>query len=205
MKLRTAVLGAILAGGKSTRMGADKSLLFVHGTPIIAHVARVMASVFRDVVVVSDDSEKYGFLKLDVIPDSYKGAGPIAGIHAALVHATSNAVFISSCDTPLLSRHLIEYILDYNALPTTVIPLHDGFLQPLCGIYETKLVPVFKKNLDSGKFKLTDTLKEIEYSTVEITPALSWYSPFLFHNVNRPEDFHQLHHLIPYSNVNPPI
>jgi molybdopterin-guanine dinucleotide biosynthesis protein A len=197
--LRADVLGAILAGGRSTRMGADKSLLEVKGLPLISHVARVMTSIFRDVVVVSDSPEKYRFLELEVIPDTYKGAGPLGGIHAALNHSTTDAAFISSCDTPLVSRAFIEYILATNASSKASIPLHDGILQPLCGLYHTSLLPIVTKNLQSGKFKVTDFLQEIDFSTVEVNRGLSFYSPNLFYNVNDAEDLLQLHDLLAHS------
>ncbi|HEY6952479.1 MAG TPA: molybdenum cofactor guanylyltransferase [Bacteroidota bacterium] len=197
MKPRTDVLGAILAGGKSTRMRTDKSLLFVNGAPLIAHVARAMTSVFQNVVIVADDPGKYGFLKLKVIPDSYKGAGPLAGIHAALLYAETRSVFIASCDTPLLSPSLIEYVLDYSGTASTTIPIHQELLQPLCGVYETKLAPLIKNELDAGNFAVLDFLKRIEPTVVPISPSLTWYSPHMFLNVNRPEDVHRFIEITP--------
>ena len=178
-------------------MGRDKSLLVFNGATIISHVARVMTSVFRDVVIVDDHSEKYRFLDLDVIPDLYKEAGPLGGIHAALAYSNTEAVFISPCDTPLLTQPLIEHILEHSPNLNTSIPLHDGILQPLCGLYSKLLLPLLQKNLEARRFKVTRFLHEIEFSTVEITPELPFYSPSLFNNVNRPVDFKLLQRL-PY-------
>lgn len=189
MSGHTDVLGIVLAGGSSVRMGRDKSLLPLEGMPLIAHSTRLMQSFFREVIIVSDLPQKYEFLNLEIIPDMFKGAGPLGGMHAALSHARTETVFISSCDIPLVPSQLLEYILDFDSPRHTRIPRHLGILQPLFGLYDRDLIPIFEKHLLNSNFRVLSALEETAYVPVEISPGLSFYSSDMFSNVNDPEDY----------------
>src|SRR5690242_13108778 len=63
------VTGVILAGGASSRMGANKALLEIDGTPLIEHIHRKLARIFRDVVIITNTPEDYAFLSCRTAPD----------------------------------------------------------------------------------------------------------------------------------------
>ena len=81
--------GAVLVGGRSSRMGTDKALMEVEGVPMAARVATALADGgCEPVVLVGGEAATYGRLGLPVVPDLF-GAhrGPAAGVHAALADA----------------------------------------------------------------------------------------------------------------------
>ncbi len=67
--------------------------------------------------------------------DIYKQRGPIAGIHSGLLNSTTDNNFIISCDIPLMTHEIIQYIIEYKTeYPITVCKV-DGYIQQLAGKY----------------------------------------------------------------------
>lgn len=192
MSKRSDFLGAILAGGKSTRMGTEKALLLLEGIPLIQHVARTLTSIFRDVAIIGGDRKKFDFLKLPMIPDVFEGSGPLGGIHAALSHSQPRSIFVLSCDTPFIPSQLVTYVLAFeHSAPTRIVSV-DGEPQPLCGLYNPSCLSVMELDLRRGKYSVVKTLQEIEHSIIPITPDLPFYTPHMLRNLNRPKDYHSL-------------
>lgn len=100
------ILGAVLAGGRSSRFGSDKALAMWRGRPLIAHVVARLATVTDAVIVCGRDHA--GFVS---VPDRpMAGLGPLGGLNAALHHAAATGfarVLTASCDTPVLDDALL--------------------------------------------------------------------------------------------------
>src|SRR5438874_9473550 len=97
---------AILAGGQSKRMGANKALMRLkEGGPTVIEmvVARLAEAGLRAPMLVTNNPEEYRFLGLESVRDDIEGAGALGGILTALRHSISNKVFVVACDMPLLS------------------------------------------------------------------------------------------------------
>ncbi|WP_010185853.1 molybdenum cofactor guanylyltransferase [Sphingomonas sp. PAMC 26605] len=106
------LLGAILAGGQATRFGSDKALALLDGQPLIDHAAAALQGTTDTVIVCGRAAGREGLL---AIPDwPAPGLGPLGGLCAALRHASARgyaAVLSIGCDTPRLSRALIERLV----------------------------------------------------------------------------------------------
>lgn len=97
------LLGAVLAGGRSSRFGSDKALALVEGRPLIEHVIAALQPQVAAVVVCGRDWP--GFVALTDVPDlgPGPGLGPLAGLCAALIDAERrgfDAVLCAPCDVP---------------------------------------------------------------------------------------------------------
>jgi len=101
----TGILGAVLAGGASSRFGSDKAMAEYHGKPLIEHVMYRLRPQVSDIVVVGRDHP--GAVS---VPDRpAPGLGPLGGLCAALHHAAAggyDAVLTSGCDLPELPLDL---------------------------------------------------------------------------------------------------
>jgi molybdopterin-guanine dinucleotide biosynthesis protein A len=173
-------------------MGRDKALLPWNGKPLIMHAADTLRALFHDVCVFSDFCDRYEFLGLPVLPDLVPQSGPLGGIHAALSHSVPDSVFVLSCDMPLVSRSLIEYILQYpSSAPITAAAL-GGRLQPLCGIYHISCIPVIKQELEHRRLKLMDVFTLVGGTAVPIGPGLPFYDERLLMNINDEHAYRQL-------------
>lgn len=92
--LNKKITGVVLCGGKSSRMNTDKALLKLGEKTIIEIIYKKLKSVFDEVIISANDSEKYKFLDAQIIKDIYKDRGPLAGIHSALKYSEYEKIFI---------------------------------------------------------------------------------------------------------------
>jgi molybdopterin-guanine dinucleotide biosynthesis protein A len=172
-------------------MGQNKALLPLGGRPMIEIATTMMREVFEHVCIIADDQSQYRFLDLPVLPDIIKRCGPLGGIHAGLAGCPAGAVFALACDTPLIPADLVRFLVDRHTGTGATIARHSDGIQPLCGIYDQRALPVIEKFLTGTSFKLLDVLAALNTSYVDITDDLPFYRADLFRNVNDPQTFNQ--------------
>lgn len=109
------VTGIVLAGGMGRRMGgADKGLVNFRGKPLVAHVLERFAPQVTEVFINANrEFDTYEQFAYPVIADAISGyAGPLAGLHAGMIKASSPLVATVPCDSPFLPLDLISRLLD---------------------------------------------------------------------------------------------
>jgi molybdenum cofactor guanylyltransferase len=195
------IVGCILAGGKSSRMGSDKSLLMIDGASLIERVVAVLRDVFAAVVVASDRTDEYKFLGLPILPDIRKNCGPLGGIHAAFMQTEADRLFVLACDMPFVSAELIQHVVSADSGANAAVPTMDGRLQPLCGLYSRMCLPIIERSLNNGTYKLRSVLAELTPTIVPLTPDLSFFAPHLLDNLNEPDDAEQAHRLVTTASI----
>lgn len=196
----THITGYILSGGKSSRFGPNKAMLTIQGQTLIERIYTILASVFSDVRLITNEPEAYSFLPCtkykDIIPDK----GPISGIHSALSSSRTPDVFVLSCDLPLIGRELIRDISLYKPFAEAVLPTAEGYVQPLAARYNISLIPLFERHLTEAT--LNSPLRSIqriippERQTIFDTSEKKYGSSNYFFNLNTPEDFAELKRLL---------
>src|ERR1035437_11191089 len=140
--------GFILAGGKSKRMGTNKSLLKIGELTIIERVVNLMKDLFKEVILITNQSEEFSFLRLPMQEDIHKNTGPLAGIHSALVHTITDKNFIISCDMPLMTAGVVKYLIKYPTDKLITIARADNYVQQLCGVYNRSLISYIVNIID---------------------------------------------------------
>lgn len=131
------VLGVVLAGGQSRRMGRDKALLEHHGRPLLRRQVDVLATLCGQVVVSGD------YAGFDCVPDQGGRCGPLGGIHAVCRRFPGTAMLVIPVDMPLVApKDLAELLKQRGPCHFDGQPLPaffpDGRLlaQALQGIFE---------------------------------------------------------------------
>lgn len=127
----TAPFGVLLTGGTSTRMGTDKASMEVAGVPLARRVADALAAVTELVVEVGD-----GTSGLPAVREDPPGTGPLAAVATGwqeLVRRSGEKrpVLVVACDLPEVTAGLLGWLAAHRA-PGSVVPMLDGFAQPLC-------------------------------------------------------------------------
>lgn len=185
----------ILAGGKSSRIGTNKSLLQISGKTIIQFLVEMLNPIFSEVVISSNEPESFEFLGKKIIKDIYPGRGPLSGIDSALNFTSSERNFIIGSDMPVISSELINYLIDYRSDSEILIPKADGKIQALCGIYSKAVLPEVEDLLDESsksqwklKGSVYELLNKVKTEFIKID-ELDFYHPNLFLNINTPEDY----------------
>ena len=180
--------GIILAGGKSSRMGRDKGQMLFRGKPLIRYALELVKPLCDHILISANDTD-YGSYGYPVVPDEIPGAGPLAGLTAALKRSPTRDNIVIPCDTPFLSRDLLSYLLCTVRDQKAVIPVHpDGRIEPLCGYYSAEIVPLMEKNLKKGNYKMATLLEEARAFFLKMDETLPFYHPGLFTNLNTPAD-----------------
>jgi molybdopterin-guanine dinucleotide biosynthesis protein A len=194
-QLKTNITAFILSGGKSSRIGTNKSFLLLDGKPLIQILIELLDSIFSDVVTSSNEPELYGFTKKEIIQDIFFARGPLSGIHSALSSTSSERNFIISCDMPFISKELIVYLTDYKTDSKILLPKADGRIQPLCGIYSKSVLPDVENLLiessnprSSLKGSVYELITRIPPEIIDVT-GTNFYHSDLFLNINTHEDY----------------
>lgn len=186
---RNNITGAILAGGKSARMGKDKALLELDGRTFIERIAMTLGKVFPEVIVIADRTKRYDFLSLPAYRDIFHNRGPLAGIHSALVHAPTELVFITSCDVPLLSPSVIRRVVRYSSRARVVLLSGGNSLQPLCGLYHRSCLPVIERHLSRGQYSVQGCLRDLDTFSLSLRTEMLDEVSHALTNVNTPSDY----------------
>ena len=187
--MRTNITGAILAGGRSSRMGRDKALLDLDGVPFIERVAHALKSVFDEVLVISDHAGQYAFLNLPIFVDGYKNCGPLAGIHSALINATKDAIFVASCDIPFLTPSFIREVIAHDGHCDVTLVFGSNSLEPLCGLYRKTCLPVVERQLRKRKYAVRACLQNLQTTILTLPPKAHSNLIHPLTNINTPNDY----------------
>jgi molybdopterin-guanine dinucleotide biosynthesis protein A len=185
------VAAAIIAGGAATRMGGTpKAGLEVDGRPIATRQLEALRRAFGRVVVVANEPGAWEGLGVEVCADVHRGAGPLAGIHAALV-ATADAagVVCVAGDMPFLEPALLTLLRDHAPDADAVVPLVGGFPEPLLARYGRGCLPVIEARLRAGARAVHEVFAAVTTAWLD-EAALRAVDPELrsFTNVNTPDD-----------------
>lgn len=177
--------GWILAGGRSSRMGTDKASLEIEGVPLLQRVARQMRQVCNSVSVIGDPA-RYRDSGLPAIPDNFHGAGPLAGIEAALGATVSDSNLIVACDMPSATAAVFEALFESGG--DIALPRHaDGKLEPLCGVYSRRCHAHVRRMLESGVRRATEALRLLQEDGFALR-YLAVTEAGAFVNLNTPDD-----------------
>lgn len=169
--LRNDIAGAVLAGGKSTRMKSNKALLSVDGVPFIRRIVDTLERRFSRIYISANRADDYVFLNHPIIPDVYEDGGPLAGIHAVLKSVSAAYVFTVSCDVPFISTDVIDTLIEKTE-PDTILIADDGtHIHPLIGIYPRSVCDNLGKYLQSGERKARRFLETVDHKRVDVSHA----------------------------------
>jgi len=187
------VSAAILAGGRARRFGgADKASLVVGGARIIERQLAALATLTDDVRIVSNDPARYAALGVRVIPDRIAGAGPLGGLHAALVDAGHRGVIVLACDLPFVTAAFLEALaIEFGTGEEidAVVPRSPRGLEPLCALYAARCAETVQRRIEAGNLEVRGLLTEVRCKELRPEDVASFDDGSVFLNVNTPHDY----------------
>jgi len=175
----------ILAGGKSRRFGQNKALFVIDGKAILERVVAAIPAAHQ-IFLVTNSPAEYAHLDLPALPDHYPGLGPLAGIHAGLVHSPHEWNFFLACDFPRLQSAVINEILAVPRAAQVILPETSEGLQPLCALWSKSTLPEIENALQSRTLSVHAVLEKLFLHAILSTTPESLF------NLNTPEDFVKL-------------
>ena len=180
--------GLVLAGGKSVRMGQDKTIIHWHGKEQRYYMADMLQSMC-DEVFISCRAEQAGEIDTTykTLTDSYEGAGPLIAILSAFKENPDVAWLVVACDLPLLDMNTLQYLLqnrDASCIATTFASPFDQHPEPLITIWEPTSYAVLLAHIADGfKCPRKALIRNIDRVKILIPP-----DPKTLMNANTPED-----------------
>lgn len=183
--IRENAAAIILAGGKSSRMGRDKSLLPANNLPLIGKIVSQLEDYFQEIIIGANDIEKYRFLHLPVIPDLVEGRGPLMGIYSTLLSSKHEINFVVACDIPDLNMKYVKELIRQAKDHQIVIPTwSDGNFEPLFAVYRKSVLDNVKKMLDMGQRQIRLLFELVDVKYLPLPDEGKWYR-----NLNTMEDY----------------
>ena len=165
-----AATAIIMAGGKSSRMDVDKSMLLIKGRPIIEVIYEQLRGTFGEIVISANGADKYAFVGAEVVKDKVAGQGPLMGIASAMEASGNELNFVAACDIPYIDINFVKKMLDEAKGEDIIIPADDeGKYEPLFAVYRKSTLEAMNKVLEAGKRKISDVfdLCRVKYIKLE--------------------------------------
>ncbi|MFT7879450.1 MAG: molybdenum cofactor guanylyltransferase MobA [Sulfurimonas sp.] len=175
----------IFAGGKSSRMGEDKSLLTFAGYASLSEYQYRRLGRLFERVYLSAKSDKFDF-ECPIVPDNYTVHSPLAALISVFENLDASEVFILSVDAPFVDKDVIGRLMkeERENYDSIVAETPNG-VEPLCGIYRRSILPEAKKMLKKEQHRLTTLLEHVNTKKVRFESSV----PFL--NLNHPEEYEE--------------
>ena len=196
---------AILAGGKSTRMGQDKATMRIGDKPLICFIYTIVKEVFDDVIIISRVHNTIEGIDAPVLKDALPFGGSMTGIASALLYSETPYTFVVGCDMPFLSTEAFEYMQNEVAGEDIVIPKTKYMQNEVAGedivisktkwgfealhaIYNRCCMAHFFRLIEQNRFKVAEILPFVSVKELEENPCFFRNGNSVFTNINTMND-----------------
>ncbi len=181
------ITAVILAGGRSSRMGGDdKGLVEFRGKPMISYACDVVREKVGKILISANRNQNSYAAYGEVVEDNLADfQGPLSGISAALNICSTPYLFILPCDSPLITRELVDEIIEKMVSSSAEICVaHDGkIMHATFALIKSSLGASLDNFLAGGERKMALWYRQQKLARVDVSDQLE-----VLTNVNRPED-----------------
>ena len=200
--------GFVLAGGQSSRMGAEKALVLLRDRPLIAYALQILRNAGLDASIAgarSAELAQFAPIVADITPDR----GPLGGICAALAATSAPYAVFLSVDTPLIPVALVTHMLAHAQQTGAAVTLAsvNGFAQTFPAVVDHRALPALETDLHSADrgcyaaFRaaaraLSASLAVLPAEELPIAHPASLAPELWFSNINAPADLARIELLV---------
>ena len=188
------ILGAVLAGGQSKRMGKDKLFLELNNKKLIEHTIDKVKKYLKKIIIITNQDNEFFFKNnLTTVKDCIEGQlGPLVGILTAMKWAKENLSKCSwiatfPCDTPFFPESIIKSFIEESKKKESLIlcASSHGRKHNIFGLWSLDLYDKLEHDLINKKIRKVqdwtekNKIKNLEFKFID-------YDPFF--NINTEED-----------------
>jgi len=186
MAVKFPIGSAILVGGASRRMGADKSEVRLAGMPLIEHVVLRLKPQADSILLVGDEQSDASTTREFCVPDCMPGRlGPLVGVLTALEWYARERqgvkyVFVTSVDVPFLPRDVLKQLVAKREKETEIIfAKSQDQIQYLAGLWPVEMAPSLRFYLEANqgrsikRFVADKPLRTVIFSAPDVDPFLN--------------------------------
>ncbi|MFT4709190.1 MAG: molybdopterin-guanine dinucleotide biosynthesis protein A [Planctomycetota bacterium] len=166
------VLGLVLCGGESRRMGMDKALLDLAGSNLLQRAVDVITPLADEVFLGTGVAPRYPELGLECLLDVQAGVGPLAGLSSGLEALEARGaewLVLVACDTPRLDTGLFRILLERAvAVDADACLLEsDSGMEPMCAVYRRSCAGPVRAALQGGQRRMRSFHGDITVGLVQ--------------------------------------
>lgn len=177
----------LFAGGKSSRMGEDKSLLPFGGCPTLTEFQyNRLITIFSHVYISAKSRDKFNFDAPFILDPPNADYAPTAGFVTIFRELKEERVIVLSVDTPFVDERVFQALVDADTenLDAVIARTSEGS-HPMCGLYHRSLLGEFERMLAEGDHRLGKLL------AASNTLYLDFNNDELFANLNHPHEYEE--------------
>ncbi|MBT6972858.1 MAG: molybdenum cofactor guanylyltransferase [Euryarchaeota archaeon] len=175
------VMGLVLAGGKSSRMGVDKISLMVNGKSLLAIAVESLADCDSIIVAMGEFENPPDVSHIQRIEDDVDFSGPRAALHPATkkaIRENYDFLKLSPCDTPLVKKKTFQLLLDVSSGVDCVVPVSGDRMHPLHALVRPSPFLSALNQIEGG---IHQVIKSMNHLIVEVDEKMML-------NINTPRD-----------------
>jgi len=186
---------AIIAGGKSRRLGQDKAMIQFRGRSLLEHAINIAQTLVPTALIIVGQESNYRSNEVTYIQDIIRNYGPIGGVYTALQKVTTRFIATLPCDIPLLPVKVYEILLQFKNDDHPVVARSHTGLEPLIALWPQTALGEIERAIQQQNFTLYRLLARLGAIEVNFTKTATDYQWEWFFNVNSLADLHKLEQL----------
>lgn len=190
---------AIIAGGKSARMGQDKAFVKLAGKPLIQHVIERSRNLGQsETILIVNQPGRYEHFGFAMYRDVCPNKGSLGGIYTALTYAQSPHTLVIACDMPFIQTELLRFMIaQISDAIDIVVPRIGGYPQGLHAIYSQSCRQPIQEQLAANRLKVIRFYDRMHVCYLDESD----YEPYdvdgcSFVNLNTPAELQQARKLL---------
>lgn len=171
----------ILGGGKSSRMGKDKTLLPFKNEPTLTHFQYNKFKEIFENVFISAKNQKFN-PPLPLIEDKINDYSPMLALYSILSNFKDEKIFIIPADMPFVKIETIKKLYTESNGYEICVATDDKFRHSLCGFFDSSIANLAKNLYEKKEHKIGLLFKEVKFKEVK-------FDSEQFFNINYPQDY----------------
>lgn len=175
---------AVLAGGRSLRMGRDKAGLSYDADTTFLEKLCGRLDFFPYRYVSRNVSQHYLIDGFESVTDDYPECGPAGGILSVLRKTEADAVLFVGCDMPDFSAAEAKRLMTLYNGEDVLVPVTGDVWQPVSAVYSVRVCRILEKALSTGNNRLRNIITQTDFRTADVPEEFF----FNYVNINTPEE-----------------
>ncbi len=184
------IVGIVLIGGQSSRMGQDKAALEINSLPLYKIAAQKLQHLCHQVYLsVNKNQHTKNTYEYPTIIDQYEAQGPIGALLSCMQAIEDVPLLVLACDMPFLTDNEIALLLsnrNHNQICTTFYNTTSHYYEPMLSIWEPHGKHTLQAYFEAGNLSLQKFLLQQNISKINIPEESN------FSNINYPEEWNMI-------------
>jgi molybdenum cofactor guanylyltransferase len=185
----------IAAGGKSSRMGADKGLMELKGKRMIDYLTETLLSISAPFTIISQN-KAYAANGIEVIEDIIPEKGPMGALQTALHHSPTEYILLLSCDSPFVPAMAVEHLASKLTQQEVLLARTMSRINPLFAVYQRTIKSKVDECINRSELKMISLIETCSHEEIDMSEIEKKY-PLSFMNINTPDDVKEILKLWP--------